>query len=290
MNYISNGVTTTLNLSDLGSSTLSLSGTLLGISGNTVDLADAIDARIAASGSSSSSHSQVVTITGPAGPRGPAGPVGPPGTAATNASSTLYFGASATTTATTLGIENGNIVNLHASGTLALLQTATHTLQLIGKGVSTTGSVTLEGPVHIAGDIHIAGDANVNGTLVDGVGKVGNAGEFLSSTGTQTLWKSIGEESIKAITSNYTAGIDDTTLVVLPTTPVTITLPTLSGADNGKKLIIKRGNAFLGTNDTLEIVPASGTIDGAARLRLNLGYQGYTLQALDNQWYITQRF
>lgn len=288
LTYTSNGVTMTLDLAQLGSSTLSLNGTELGISnGNTVDLAAAIDARIAASGNSSNSHSQVVTVTGP---RGPAGPVGPAGAAATSTSPTLFFGGSATSTATSLEIEKGNRVNLQASGTLAFLQTATHTLQLIGNGVSRTGSVTLEGPVHISGDIHVAGNTHVAGPLIDSTGKVGNAGEFLSSTGTQTLWKSIGEESIKAITSNYTASLDDTTLVVLPATAVTITLPTLSGADNGKKLIIKRGNAFLGPDDTLEIVPASGTIDGATRLRLNLGYQGYTLQALDSQWYITQRF
>ena len=71
---------------------------------------------------------------------------------------------------------------------------------------------------------------------------------------------------------------------------MTITLPTPTPANNGDTLTIKRINAYNGTGDTLEIVSAAQIEGTSAALRLNISYQGYTLQAFNNQWFIIQRF
>ena len=157
------------------------------------------------------------------------------------------------------------------------------------KVTSITTDLMLAANTTTSGTLTANATTTLGGALVDSRGNAGSGGQVLSSTGSQTSWISIAG-TVTATSSNYTAHVDDDTILVLPAAAVTITLPTISGTDNGKKLTIKRGNVYAGTSDTLAIVPSSGTIDGAANLQLNLSYQGYTLQAFAGNWYITQRF
>ena len=243
----------------------------------------------------------------------------------------LTFGTTTSTTETTLEISNGNTLTLQASGSLSFSQTNSNTLQLVGEVVDTsilmdTDTDTLiqveettdddtirfdtagiermvidsNGNVGIgtpspSQTFTVSGSAHVSGAIHDSSGNTGERRQVLSSTGTLTSWISIGN-TITSTTSNYVANIDDGTVVVIPSDAVTVTLPPLQTSDTGKKLTIKRGNAYTIDADGLPVNPleivasGGGTIDGSNSLKLNLSYQGYTLQASVGNWVIIQRF
>ena len=233
-----------------------------------------------------------------------------PATAGQNTNTTAYWNGSAWVNNQKL-LSDGSTTtsittNLSATGTKTTISSnaisLTGTTTIDGDAISLTGPTTITGNATVTQDLTVAANTTTSGTLtanstvtfnrnvVDGQGNAGSPGQFLSATGTQTSWISIAGDTVTSTTSNYNASIDDDTILVLPAAAVTITLPTPSSDDNGKKLTVKRGNAYTGPTDTLAIVPSTGTIDGAANLRLNVGYQGYTLQAFAGNWYIIQRF
>lgn len=241
-----------------------------------------------------------------------------PATAGQNTNTTAYWNGSAWRNNQKLLTDGSMNTTLTTDfSVIATNTTIDSNLDVIGDAISLTGTTTQNGgafTVNAAGDMDLSAsnEAQISSTntltlsagtqisltattslenaVLDSKGYPGLSGQVLSSTGTQTSWISISGETVTSTTSSYTASVDDNTIVVLPAAAVTITLPTPAGTDNGKKLTIKRGNAYTGPTDTLAVVPSSGTIDGATTLRLNVGYQGYTLQAFGGNWIIIQRF
>ena len=233
-------------------------------------------------------------------------------TAATD-SQTLEYG-TGTSTQTTLAIVNGNALNLRAGTGISFNQTGTDTLEIAGSNNSGTvthttlrwdgtawventallsdgtATTTATTNVVVTGSSSLA-TTTLNNALIDGQGNAGSAGQILSATASNsTRWISPAQGLIRLETGDYTAMIQDGTILVQPAGAVTITLPTPSLADNGTSLTVKRASAYTGPGDTLTVTSTAQFDQSTNNLNLNVSYQGYTLQAFGGAWYITQRF
>ena len=324
---ITGGTSQTISLADLANSgtdsqtlTASLDTNTLTIAisdGNTqtVDLSSInTDAQnIAALAFDSSTNSLTVGITGGTSQTISLADLANSGTD----SQTLALDGSATSTQTTLTISGGNGISLTTSGSLRFTQTATNSLQLYDTnnlpsptGTNTNTTLRWDGTswvvntalqtdgssqASITGNLNVSGETTLATTsfenvIYDADGDPGHPGQVLSATATGTNWISTASGKVTMTTNNYTALIDDGTVLVQPTSATTITLPTPSTADNGITLTVKRANMYQATGDTLQII-SPVNIDGTSTiLNLNVSYQGYTLQAFNGAWYITQRF
>ena len=233
-------------------------------------------------------------------------------TAATD-SQTLEYG-TGTATQTTLAIVNGNALNLRAGTGISFNQTGTDTLEISGSNNSGTvthttlrwdGTAWVENTALLSDgtatttattDVVVTGSSSLatttlNNALIDGQGNAGSQGQILSATASNsTRWISPAQGLIRLETGDYTAMIQDGTILVQPAGAVTITLPTPSLADNGTSLTVKRANAYTGPGDTLTVTSTAQFDQSTNNLNLNVSYQGYTLQAFGGAWYITQRF
>jgi hypothetical protein len=86
-------------------------------------------------------------------------------------------------------------------------------------------------------------------------------------------------------TTNYTASVNDLTILCNSSSPMTITLPDASGA-SGRIYVIKNINT-----GTITISKAGQTIDGAASQTLTTQYASITLQSNGGTtWYILSRY
>ena len=169
------------------------------------------------------------------------------------------------------------------SATIAANTTVTGTLAV-------TNSATLSNELTVLGSSTLA-TTTLNNALVDANGNVGTAGQVLSSTGTSTNWISLNTTaSATRVTNNYTVDLTVESILVAPTSALTINLPTPAATDNGKTITIKRINAYAGTGDTLQLSSAVNIEGSTDPVRLNVSYQGYTLQAFMGEWHIIQRF
>jgi len=211
-------------------------------------------------------------------------------------------------TSTNTTVNASNKINLSADNTISLTATTTIsggsiTLDATEGGnvairadkntdISATETVTLAAGKVIA----LTTTASLDGALLDSKGNPGKNGQVLASTSTLTTWITIAGNTVTETTTNYNASVDDGTIVVLPVAPVTISLPAIEASDTGKIMTIKRGNEYTINSsgapvNPLQLVTSGGsTIDGTSSLKLNLSYQGYTLQALAGNWVIIQRF
>ena len=90
--------------------------------------------------------------------------------------------------------------------------------------------------------------------IYDADGEAGLPGQVLSATATGTNWISTSS-GLVTLTTGTTADIEDGTILVQPTTAITITLPTPSVAENRTSLSIKGANTYQSTGDTLQILP-----------------------------------
>ena len=184
-----------------------------------------------------------------------------------------------TTTNSTLRWDGTNWVE-----TTTLLQTdsATGTATLAANA-TVTGTLTVQGSTTLATTTLTAGVADADGDF-------GTEGQVLSTTGTRTNWITLSSGLVTQTTTNYTASLEETTIYVEPSAGLTITLPAPTFAQNGETITIKRINAYVGLGDTLQVVSAA-TIEASSNpLLMNVGYQGYTLQAFRGNWFIIQRF
>ena len=233
-------------------------------------------------------------------------------------SQTLSLDALATSTQTTLTISDGNAISLTASGSIRFTQTGTSVLEIydVGSlpaplsGTNTNSTLRWNGSnwvtntalesdgsnqATVTGDFNVTNNTNLatttfNNVIYDANGDPGHPGQVLSATATGTNWISTSSGLVTLTTGNYTANIEDGTILVQPTTATTITLPTPSAAQNGMRLSIKRANTYQSTGDTLQISSPVNIDGGSSTLNLNVSFQGYTLQAFNGMWYITQRF
>jgi hypothetical protein len=151
-----------------------------------------------------------------------------------------------------------------------------------------TDTLTFEGTVSntVIYNTHI----ELKRGLQDSNGDFGTSGQVLSTTGSDTTqWISAAQGLIRLESGNYTAQVEDGTILVQPTGAVIITLPTPTTAQNGTSLTVKRANTYTGSN-TLAITSTASFDQSNDDLNLNVSYQGYTLKAYEGSWYITQRF
>ena len=233
-------------------------------------------------------------------------------------SQTLALDNLATSTQTTLTISDGNAISLTASGSIRFTQTGTSVLEIydVGSlpaplsGTNTNSTLrwngnnwvtnaTLESDgssqATVTGNFNVTNNTSLatttfNNVIYDADGDAGRPGQVLSATATGTNWISTSSGLVTLTTGNYTADMEDGTILVQPTTAITITLPTPSVAENGISLSIKRANTYQSIGDTLQISSPVNIDGGATTLNLNVSFQGYTLQAFNGEWYITQRF
>ena len=233
-------------------------------------------------------------------------------------SQTLALDNLATSTQTTLTISDGNAISLTASGSIRFTQTGTSVLEIydVGSlpaplsGTNTNSTLRWNGSnwvtntalesdgssqATVTGNFNVTNNTSLatttfNNVIYDADGDAGRPGQVLSATATGTNWISTSSGLVTLTTGNYTADMEDGTILVQPTTAITITLPTPSVAENGISLSIKRANTYQSTGDTLQISSPVNIDGGATTLNLNVSFQGYTLQAFNGEWYITQRF
>ena len=233
-------------------------------------------------------------------------------------SQTLALDTLATSTQTTLTISDGNAISLTASGSIRFTQTGTSVLEIydVGSlpaplsGTNTNSTLRWNGSnwvtntalesdgssqATVTGNFNVTNNTSLatttfNNVIYDADGDAGRPGQVLSATATGTNWISTSSGLVTLTTGNYTADMEDGTILVQPTTAITITLPTPSVAENGISLSIKRANTYQSTGDTLQISSPVNIDGGATTLNLNVSFQGYTLQAFNGEWYITQRF
>lgn len=160
----------------------------------------------------------------------------------------------------------------------------------VNRVVTLSGSSTLSFEGTVSNTLIYNTHVELKRGLQDANGNFGTAGQVLSSTGSDTTqWISAAQGLIRLETGDYTAQIEDGTILVSPTGDVTITLPTPTAAQNGTSLTVKRANAYTISN-TLAIASAALFDESTNKLNLNVSYQGYTLKAFGGAWYITQRF
>jgi hypothetical protein len=188
---------------------------------------------------------------------------------------------------------NATNTMINAENTISLISTNTTISSGNNINLSATETLTLSGGKAIA----LTTTTSIDKALLDSEGNPGLNGQVLASTSTQTTWITLRGNTVTQTTSNYAASVDDGTIVAMPASAITITLPTIEDTDTGKTLTIKRGNVYsIDSNSGAPLNPlelsANGgaTIDGATSLKLNLSYQGYTLQAFAGNWIIIQRF
>ena len=201
-------------------------------------------------------------------------------------------------------LASGTVTNstLHWDGTdwvetTTLLQTdATTGSATIAANTTVTGTLAVTNSATLSNELTVLGSSTLatttlNNALVDANGNVGTAGQVLSSTGTSTNWISLNTTaSATRVTNNYTVDLTVESILVAPTSALTINLPTPAATDNGKTITIKRINAYAGTGDTLQLSSAVNIEGSTDPVRLNVSYQGYTLQAFMGEWHIIQRF
>lgn len=156
--------------------------------------------------------------------------------------------------------------------------------------VTFTGSNTLSYQGTASNTVLYNTGVRLNESLQDSDGDAGTPGQVLSSTGSKTDWISPAQGLVRLETGTYSATLADGTILVQPTGAVTINLPTPTPQDNGISLTVKRANSYAGTGDTLAVASTAQFDESTNNLNLNVSYQGYTVQAYNGNWYITQRF
>jgi hypothetical protein len=113
------------------------------------------------------------------------------------------------------------------------------------------------------------------------VGSVGQTLGVAGSPATPTWQDTTYPTATK--TSNYTIGSSDTVIFADATSGnVTITLPAASGLA-GYRFYVKRTD---GASNTCSVAPASGTIDGAASVSLDVRYMSLMVVSNGSAWYI----
>ena len=156
--------------------------------------------------------------------------------------------------------------------------------------VTFTGNNTLSYQGTASNTVLYNTGVRLNESLQDSDGDAGTPGQVLSSTGSKTDWISPAQGLVRLETGTYNATLADGTILVQPTGAVTINLPTPTAQDNGISLTVKRANSYAGSGDTLAVASTAQFDESTNNLNLNVSYQGYTVQAYNGNWYITQRF
>ena len=110
------------------------------------------------------------------------------------------------------------------------------------------------------------------------------ANYFFNATEAASGGGSAGQ-TIEALTASGTPDTNSTLLLVTPASDTTISLPAVSDYSTGFELTIKRVGAATGTNDNITIDPdGTETIDGAATVNLNVGYQSIIIVNTGTEW------
>jgi len=112
-----------------------------------------------------------------------------------------------------------------------------------------------------------------------------NAGSFYFNATEAASGGGSAGQTIEALTSSGTPDTNSTLLLVTPASNTTISLPAVSSYTDGFELTIKRMGAATGTNDNITIDPdGTETIDGAATVNLNVGYQSIIIVNTGTEW------
>ncbi len=162
-------------------------------------------------------------------------------------------------TADTAGGTATLAANTTVTGTLEVSDNATITgAFVVANNATVTGTLAVTGNTTLTNDLTVQGTTTLatttlNGPVIDSDGELGQVGQVLSATATGTNWINTTTGGVTLTTTNYNASIDDGSILVQPSTALTINLPTPTTADNGKTLTIKRVNTYQGTGDTLTI-------------------------------------
>lgn len=195
--------------------------------------------------------------------------------------------------------ENGNLLSAtdQVSITTNLFVdsgTSTLTFNNAGFDLDTTGTFTVSATsVTVTGTTTFTDTVTLNRNLVDGFGSAGREGYVLSTTATATQWVDPSAQTLVSITDEATATPTATIKILLLeplTTDMDITLAA-SGSDAGEyplgfSLKIRRNAPYSATNtNTLTIRPnGTETINGQARVNMNVGYQSVTLFNTGTGW------
>ena len=195
-----------------------------------------------------------------------------------------------------LYVDSSNLQLWVYDGAWKLIESAVENLYtddgtLTGNRIVTfTGSNTLSYQGTASNTVLYHTGVRLNESLQDSDGDAGTPGQVLSSTGSKTNWISPTQGLVRLETGTYSATLADGTILVQPTGAVTINLPTPTTQDNGISLTVKRANSYAGSGDTLAVASTAQFDESTNNLNLNVSYQGYTIQAYNGNWFITQRF
>ena len=195
-----------------------------------------------------------------------------------------------------LYVDSSNLQLWVYDGAWKLIESAVENLYtddgtLTGNRIVTfTGSNTLSYQGTASNTVLYHTGVRLNESLQDSDGDAGTPGQVLSSTGSKTNWISPTQGLVRLETGTYSATLADGTILVQPTGAVTINLPTPTTQDNGISLTVKRANSYAGTGDTLAVASTAQFDESTNNHNLNVSYQGYTIQAYNGNWFITQRF
>lgn len=256
----STGPSASFTINNLGVTSISTGSTTLRFSASTgsVTLTDlGVQAILPGTGITVNANTGTVTVTNA-------------GVTAFNGSTGNVLGVSSVNGSTGTVSVVGSIIGstyIGVSGTTAVtltnlgVQTITGTANQITAS-SATGTVTLSLPQSIATTSSVT------------------FGSVSVTTATLSTYK-VGYTSVTAATYAVT---NDSILGVNRAGPVAITLPASAG-NTGRVLDIKDESGAAATNN-ITITPASGTIDGATSLTLNINYGSYRIYCNGTNWFI----
>jgi hypothetical protein len=169
--------------------------------------------------------------------------------------------------ATTLSIGN-------ASGTATVNGGLTATGTLTGNGTVTLNPANASVSLQPTG----TGSVTINPATVGSINSV-NIGATTAGTGRFTSL-TIGYRAVTGASATIAAA--DAIVGVNYGGACALTLPAVA---SGKKIIIKDESGAAITNN-ITITPATGTIDGASNIILNISYGAYTLYSNGTNWFV----
>lgn len=113
------------------------------------------------------------------------------------------------------------------------------------------------------------------------VGSTGNANSTVQVSGSMSL-------AIKTVTANYTATVDDNTILANTSSgAITVTLPSATNIAGRIYTIKKTGNG--GIDNALTVTPSAGTIDGGSNYIIYNDWTHVAVQTDGTNWFIIRR-
>jgi hypothetical protein len=177
--------------------------------------------------------------------------------------------------------------------------------QVLGWDGSTWGPVTpsgtVAGPHNFLSSVHqdTTTASPIEGDIITGSGAapaswarfpIGQPNQSLSvSSSSGLVWRDPNIIPPVIITSgNYNVGINNERIVVVKTVGASTTIALPITPTFGQEVLIKDGKGDSGppSNNFIDIIATSGTIDGFNTVRISQNYQGYSLMYNGTEWNI----